>query len=344
MKGRKVMTGLSLIRPEFIHEAEFAAPADAVSPRVPHRSRKPAVLVLAACLMFALALSAYAANLLGIQTLFRTPYRQLPEDAAAYIQEETIAAEAAGWSCEITETLADNATVMATVVIHGGDKYIVVPTDAGPGDLVGIIGIPENKTLGDYALEKGKTLLFVGASITKVGDTEGINGSQRMENISDNEMVILTKTEQTVDTSSPNAVCTVYALEDGKNDVERIRLPFTLNTAPSISGEMIFHPIKPDAIPGLTVGDLHITETALGYNVLMPETVTDWNKHNEIMKVEIEGLDNAVGGSIQHDDGSWYFEVNMCQGTVGDALIIHYYDWDKQPIGDIEFRRQINNG
>lgn len=337
MKGRKVMTSMSGINPKYINEAESGRWSE-INNMKKHSVKFP-VMVAVVCMVLGLAITAYAVNIFGIRELFKTPYRELPVEAAPYIQEETITAEAAGWSCEITETLADNATVMATVVIHGGDKYIVVPTDAGPGDLVGIIGIPEHKTLGDYAAEKGKTLLFVGASITKVGDIEGINGSQRMENIADNEMVILSQTEQTVDTSNPNAVCLVYAREDGKNDVERIELPFTLNTAPTVSGEMIFHPLKPDAIPGLTVGDLHITETALGYNVLMPETVTDWDKRYEIMKVEIEGLDNAVGASVQHDDGNWYFEANMCQGTVGDVLIIRYYDWDKQPIGEIEFRK-----
>ena len=339
MKGRKVMNGLSFISPKYINEAEFNK-ISAVKQTKTH-SRKMLVLIAAACMLMGLAVTAYAVNLFGIRELFKTPYRELPEEAAPYIQEETITAEAEGWSCEIKESLADNATVMATVVIHGGDKYIVVPTDAGPGDLVGIIGISEHKTLGDYAAEKGKTLLFAGASIKKVGDMEGINGSQRMENIADNEMVILTKTEQTVDTSNPNAVCVVYVREDGKEEVERIELPFTLNTAPSISGEMIFHPLKPDAIPGLTVGDLHITETALGYNIQMQETVTDLEKRYEIMTGEIDGLDYTEGGTVKHEDGNWYFEANMCQGTVGDTLIIRYYDWDRQPIGQIEFRKQI---
>lgn len=340
MKGRKLMTGLSMISLKYIQEAEFDELTEGKP--VKRHSHRLLVLIAAAIMLLGLGVTAYAANLFGIRQLFKTPYRELPEEAAPYIQEETITAEAEGWSCEITESLADNATVMATVVIHGGDKYIVVPTDAGPNDLVGIIGISENKTLADYAAEKGKTLLFAGASIKKVGDTEGINGSQRMENIAENEMVILTQTEQTVDTSNPNAVCVVYVLEDGKDEVERVELPFTLNTAPSISGEMIFHPIKPDAIPGMTVGDLHITETALGYHVRMQETVTDWEKYYEIMKVEIEELDHAVGGSVLDDDGNWYFEANMCQGTVGNTLTMKFYDWDKVYIGEIVFRKQLH--
>lgn len=338
MKGRKLMNGLSMISPKYIQEAEF----DGLSKgkEVKKHSGKILALIVAACMLLGLAITAYAANLFSIRELFKTHVWELPEEADSYIHEETVSRQSGeGWNCEITESLADNATVMVTVAIHGGDKYIIAPTYDGPDDSVGEIGIFEDKTLGDYAAEKGKTLLFVGASITKVGDMEGINGSQRMESISDNEMLILSKTSQTVDTSNPNAVITVYAREDGKEEVERIELPVVLNAAPQVGEELVFHPVKPDAIPGMTVGDLHVTETALGYNLEMLETVTDQQKWYEIMKVEIDGLTYSEGGGVLRDDGNWYFEVNMCQGTVGDTMTLRYYDWDKQPIGEIKFRK-----
>lgn len=335
MKGQKIMTGLSDISPKYIHEAEFGKLSVAKQTQKP--LRRVFVFAAAACMLMVLAVSAYAANLFGIRELFQTQFRNLPEAADSYIQEENVTAAAEGWSCEITESLADQATVMATVAVHGGDKYIIAPTDAGPDDSVGVIGIPGDKTLGDYASEQGKSLLFVGASIKKVGQTEGITGSQRMESIADNEMVILAICEQTVDTSDPNAVCVVYALEDGKNEVKRVELPFTLHTAPVIGGETIYHPVKPDVVPGMTVGNLTVTESALGIQVELPETVTDEAKRNEIMKVELEGLEYAEGGSVLREDGNWYFEAKMCQGAVGDSITIRYYDWNNQLIGAIEF-------
>lgn len=241
MKGKKLLKALSFIHPQYIHEAEF----DSLS--VPQKTsfshRKLLTLILAACLVFALAATAYAANLFGIRELFRTQSRELPEAAEPYIQPETVAETAdAGWICEITESLADNANVMVTVAIHGGDKYIVAPTYVSAGDSVSEIGRSGNQTLGEYAAEKGKTLLFVGASITRIGDTEGINGSQRMQSLADNEMMILAATEQTVSTENPNAVCTVYALEDGSSDEQRVELPFTLNAAPTAGEEIVYHP------------------------------------------------------------------------------------------------------
>lgn len=341
MKGRKIMKGLSFIDPKYIHEGEF----DSISlpEKSTHSHRKLAALILAACLVFSLAVTAYAANLFGIRELFRTYYRELPEAAEPYIRQETAAAEAEeGWSCAITESLSDSSTVMATVTIRGGSKYIVAPTDADPNGSARVIGIAGEQTLSEYAASQGKKLLLVGARILKVGDEEIGGGSQRMENISESEMVILTQCTKTVSASNLEAVCLVYAREEGSKDVQRIELPFVLSEAPATSEEMVYHPLNFNAIPGLTFGDMTVTETSLGYNIRMSATVTDQEASYNIMKVEIEGLTYGEGSHGSEDDGNWYFDAYMCQGTPGDILVVHYYDWDKQPIGEIEFRKVIH--
>ena len=341
MKGRKIMKGLSFIDPKYIHEGEFDSIS--VPEKSTHSHRKLAALILAACLVFSLAVTAYAANLFGIRELFRTYYRELPEAAEPYIRQETAAAEAEeGWSCVITESLSDSSTVMATVTIRGGSKYVVAPTDADPNGSARVIGIAGEQTLSEYAASQGKKLLLVGARILKVGDEEIGGGSQRMENISESEMVILTQCTKTVSASNLEAVCLVYAREEGSKDVQRIELPFVLSEAPATSEEMVYHPLNFNAIPGLTFGDMTVTETPLGYNIRMSATVTDQEASYNIMKVEIEGLTYGEGSHGSEDDGNWYFDAYMCQGTPGDILVVHYYDWDKQPIGEIEFRKVIH--
>ena len=341
MKGRKIMKGLSFIDPKYIHEGEFDSIS--VPEKSTHSHRKLAALILAACLVFSQAVTAYAANLFGIRELFRTYYRELPEAAEPYIRQETAAAEAEeGWSCVITESLSDSSTVMATVTIRGGSKYIVAPTDADPNGSARVIGIAGEQTLSEYAASQGKKLLLVGARILKVGDEEIGGGSQRMENISESEMVILTQCTKTVSASNLEAVCLVYAREEGSKDVQRIELPFVLSEAPATSEEMVYHPLNFNAIPGLTFGDMTVTETPLGYNIRMSATVTDQEASYNIMKVEIEGLTYGEGSHGSEDDGNWYFDAYMCQGTPGDILVVHYYDWDKQPIGEIEFRKVIH--
>ena len=341
MKSQRLMKALSFIDPKYIQEGEYAALSNAQQPKVTYH--RLTVLILAACLVFALAVTAYAANLFGVRELFRTYYRELPEAAEPYIQQETAEAEIEeGWSCAITESLCDNSTVMATVTIRGGNKYIVAPTDADPNGSVGVIGIASEQTLSEYAASQGKKLLLVGASISKVGDEEIGGGSQRMENISESEMVILTQVSKTVSASNPEAVCLVYAREEDSNEVQRVELPFVLSEAPAASEGEVYHPLNPNAIPGLTVRDMTVTETPLGYNIRMPATVTDWEARRNIMKVEIEGLTYGEGGGFMEDEtGNCYFEAFMCQGTLEGILVVRYYDCDKQPIGEIEFRKVI---
>ena len=126
----------------------------------------------------------------------------------------------------------------------------------------------------------------------------------------------------------------------GTDGVQRIDLPFTLTEAPATEEGILYHAEVPDAIPGLTVGELHITKSALGYNLRMPETVTDQDAYYNIMKIDVDGLAYGDGAaSVLEDDGNWYFEAQMCQGNLSDPLTIRYYDWEKEPIGDIVFRR-----
>lgn len=338
MKSQRLMKALTFIDPKYIQEGEYAAFSNARQSKGTYR--RLTALILAASLVFALALTAYAVNLFGIRELFGTQTQKLPEEAVPYIQTETAAAEATDWSCQITESLCDNASVMATVTISGGDKYIIAPTYSGPMDSVSTIGIPGNQQLGEYAAAQGKKLLLVGARITKVGNADTINGSQRMESISESEMVILTQCSKTVSAPTLDAVCQIYAQEAGSDEVQRMELPFTLTEAPAnTEGETIYRTETPDAIPGMTVGDLHVTQTPLGINLRMLETVTDQEAYYNIMKFDIDGLTYGEGGAVLEDDGNYYFTVNMCQGTLGDTLVIHYFDWHKDPIGDITFRK-----
>lgn len=344
MKGRRIIVGMSFIDPKYIQEGEFDKMPETTKKQTGYHSRKLVAVLIAACLVFTLAATAYATDLFGLRDMFRTPYRELPEEAVEYIQKETAAAKAEeGWSCEITESLCDGTTIMATVTIRGGDKYIVIPTDADPELSVSVIGITGDQTLGEYAKDQGKTLLFVGASVDKVGDQEIGSGSQKMENISDSEMVILTQCTMPVPASGQEALCQVYAREEGSNDVKRVKLPFALNQAPAVGGEMVYHPLNPEALSCLKAGDVTITETALGYSIRMPITVTDEEAFYELVKCKFDGITYGEGGCfVMQSDDTLCFQADMCQGTLGGSLMLRAYDIDDNPMGEIEFRKKLN--
>lgn len=338
MKGKDIFLGLGYIGADLVEEAETAAfPKKAEQKKTGGHMRKLIGIVLAACLVFALAAAAYATNLFGLRELFRTAHRELPKAAVPYIQQETAAVQAEDWSCAITESLSDDSNVMATVTIRGGDKYIVAPTYVNPTDSVAEIGLSGDQTLEEYAESQGKKLLLVGARLAKIGEKEAAACSQRMQSISDTEMVILMEAARTAAAPGQNAVCQVYALEAGSEDVQRVELPFTLKEAPAKRDAMVYHPLNADAIPGMTMGDMTITQSDLGYNIQMPVTAA---KQEDIPLTKIDGLTYGEGGYVLGDDGVWRFRATMCQGTLGDTLTVRCYGWDDQLIGEITFQRE----
>lgn len=296
-------------------------------------SRRLVAIALAACLVFAMAATAYAANLFGIRDFMN----DFPEAADPYIQVHTETKAAEDWSARITESLCDETKVMVTVTVSGGDKYIIAPTDADPDTLAVNIGIEGDMTLGEYAAQQGKQLLFVGASLEQ-NDSLGGVGSQSFRNASDSEMTILVTAEKTAALTENDIVCHVYAVDEEWNKLT-LDIPFSLSEAPS-EGMGTYAPVDADAIPGMMIGEATITETPLGISIRYMETATDEEAMYNIKKVEFDGLVYGQGGTVLEDDGNWWFTVSGCTGNVGDTLIARYYDWDDQLVGTITFVKQ----
>lgn len=300
-------------------------------------SRKLFALILAACLVFSLALTAYAANWFGIREMFRTYNRELPEEVEPYIQQHTETAAAEDWSAELTESLCDGSRIMTTVKVSGGDRYILAPTDGLPADPAGLQG---DQTLEEYARSQGKELLFVGASLMQNERLGIFTESQRCERISDGEIVLLVdSTRSGSESAAGEAVCRVYARTES-GEMKNLELNFTLSDTPKTDGGA-FVPVDPDAIPGMTVGEATVTQSPLGISVRWQETITDQEAYYEIMKVDFDEITYSEGGgSVLEDDGNVYFQISMGKGEITDTLTAHFYDWDKQPIGTIVFKKQ----
>lgn len=292
--------------------------------------RRLLAIALTACLVFALALTAYACNLFGIRDFLT----KLPETADPYIQEHTETKAAEDWSARITESLCDETKVMVTVTVSGGDKYIIAPTDADSDTLAVNIGIEGDMTLGEYAAQQGKQLLFVGATL-KQNDSLGGNGSQGFRHASDSEMTILITADKTAALTENEIICHVYAMDEEWNKLT-LDIPFSLAEAPS-QGIGTYVPVDAEAIPGMIIGEATITETPLGISIRYMETITDEEAFSNIKKVEFEGLVYGKGGTVLEDDGNWWFTFSGCTGDIGDTLIARNYDWDDQLVGTIEF-------
>ena len=347
MNRKLVSKAISNIDDAFI--AETLSPPGAAMDRAPERtipmskyeskktkvrSRRLFSLILAACLVFAMAVTAYATNLFGIREMFRIHNPELPGAADPYIQQHTETAAAEDWSARITESLCDTGKILTTVTVSGGEKYIVVNTDAVADDPVTVIGMEGKQTLREYAEEQGKELLFVGASLMQNEHLGIFMESQSFLNVSATEMNILVESSRSGEESG-DAICAVYARDEAGNYMN-LELPFTLEKAPA-KDERVYVPVDADVIPGMTMGEATVKETPLGLSVSWLVTINDEAAADNVMKVEVEGITYREGGFVWGDDGNLYFQFSMGEGDVGDTMTAHIYDWDRQLIGKIEF-------
>lgn len=291
-------------------------------------------LALAACLIFALAATAYAIHyFLGIRDMDS----KLPEKAEPYIQQHTEEVVQEEWSARITESLCDETQILVTVTVSGGDKYIIAPTDADPNTPVEYIGLEGEQTLEKYAREQGKELLFVGASLKENSALGGI-GSQAFRNTSPSEMTILIQSNKTAALTENEIICCVYAV-DAQWNKQTLDIPFSLQEAPAeSSGQYV--PDNANPFPGMTVGNVTVSETPLGISIRFMTTVESQEVFEDIKKVEFDGIVRGEGGGwVLEDDGNWWFTVSRCTGEVGDTLVARYYDWDDREIAAITFSK-----
>ena len=305
-------------------------------------SRKLFAVILAACLVFALATTAYAADFWGIRTLFR---QELPQEADPYIQHhetESVQSEEEDWSARITESLADGSKIMLTIHFSGGDKYLLAPKDMEPSANCEYMGVDNGLTLEEYAKQTNRELLFVGGSLMPEEALGVFTETMQSKSTSPGELDILLVSDRMSSDPVEQVSCHITAhTADAVNveDVQRLELPFSLK--PITDGETYTYvPEKPDAIAGMTLGNAKLTKSPTGWSVEMVETITDEEAYRELMLTEIEGLGRLNGGGVMLDKTHVQFQSNMNQGEVGDPMIMRFYDWDHNLIGEVTFHRQ----
>ena len=300
--------------------------------------RRLAGIILAACLVFALAAGAYAMDLFGIRELLRSQDRELPAEAEPYIRQHTEGAEKEGWSASVMESLCDSGKAVVTVRVCGGDKYIIVPTDASPEHRVEVLGIEGDKTLGEYAAEQGKELLCVSASLRRNEHLGIVAEHILFESVSESEMVILVEADRTGAEEAGSAVCWVYAVDEA-GALETLEIPVELTQAPTAS-RADFVPKDPAAIPGITVVGATVEETPLGLTVRII-TEADQPDLKGIKWMAAKELTHFEGGGfVLEEDGTWSTTWTMGKGEIGDTFTVYYYDWDDCQIGQILFMKQ----
>ena len=303
------------------------------------RSRVKYTLIAAIVAVSLMIVTAVAAmNYLGMQEITKdTPY-EVPSEAAAYIETQSAQETTAeGWSCTMLESLFDAASFTISVGISGGDKYVVVPEDCDPGVDVSAIGLPSGQTLGDYAAQQGKTLLYVGAGIQD-RDKLGIATTTLFyESQSDGEMTIVETGQKSTDVSVTEGICRVSAWVDGQKDVTRVELPFTVKEA---AGDvLVYKPEGANEVAGIRTDSFRVYQSPAGNSIVfdqeLPEIFTE-----DLKRMDIDGITYAEGGWLDDGKGGYECRWSKVQGNFGDTLTLRFINWDNEVMGSVVFHRQ----
>lgn len=235
------------------------------------------------------------------------------------------------------ESLFDAASFTISVGISGGDKYVVVPEDCDPGVDVSAIGLPSGQTLGDYAAQQGKTLLYVGAGIQD-RDKLGIATTTLFyESQSDGEMTIVETGQKSTDVSVTEGICRVSAWVDGQKDVTRVELPFTVKEA---AGDvLVYKPEGANEVAGIRTDSFRVYQSPAGNSIVFDQEVPE-GFPEALKRMDIDGISYSEGGWMENEEGKPECKWSNVKGTFGDTLTLRFIDWDNEVMGSVTFRLQ----
>lgn len=296
------------------------------------------VLVLAACLVIATVLTAYAANFMGIREAMTGTLVQVSPGEAAYITPETAAAESdAGWSCALTESLYTGEKIMLSVTIRAGEEYILIPAYINGSYPVGEIGLSGDETLQEYADRLGKTLLKAEASMDFTDwDVNGQGIFPRSNGT--NELTLILDSEHTLrGPETLTGTCTVYVWPLGQEEPTIETLPLSLTAAPEPEGDkQIFHPVVSDSVPGMLFQDGTLSKSLSGYRLQLPFTITDKGLVDDYLKTYCEELD--LWGLLDKSTGNVFYDIPI--NDFGQATI-QIRNSDSEVVGTVWIVEQI---
>ncbi len=295
-------------------------------------------LILAACLVIAMALTAYAVNFMGIREAMTGTLEQVSPGEVAYITPETAAAESdAGWSCALTESLYTGEKIMLSVTIRAGEEYILIPAYINGSYPVGEIGLSGDETLQEYADRLGKTLLKAEASMDFTDwDVNGQGIFPRSNGT--NELTLILDSEHTLrGPETLTGTCTVYVWPLGQEEPTIETLPLSLTAAPEPEGDkQIFHPVVSDCVPGMLFQDGTLSKSLSGYRLQLPFTITDKGLVDDYLKTYCEELD--LWGLLDKSTGNVFYDIPT--NDFGQATI-QIRNSDSEIVGTVWIVEQI---
>ena len=269
--------------------------------------KRSLVLTFAAVLAF--GATAFAAEkYMGISSFFQEMGNKIPEEAEELIEKDPVQQEDGDsiLTYTVKEALCDKNSVQVVVEVTAKErgKYFLVGQDAMDEDSVQNLGIESDKTIGEYAAEKGLVIVKVGVGFDFDSDL-GINSAVgNYRSLEDDVLDFYSSAVKTNQSGNLTVSCVGSAmLLDAKSvdDVMRTNITFQLEDK-SQSRSATY-------VPAAAESNTEEADVS-GENISHTETVSDTNAPD--------------AGVITADGKVKILSVDIEETEMGDYTTIHY--------------------
>lgn len=196
--------------------------------------KRSLILTFAAVLAFGATVFA-AEKYIGISSFFGLDGKQMPEEAQELVEKEPVQQEDGDSIITYTvkEALCDKNSVQVVVEAMAKErgKYLLIGSDLSEEDMVRELGIESDKTIADYANDKGLTVVKVGASFDYNSDLGIISTVRQYQAEEDDVLYIYSSAKKENKSGSLMVSCVGTAmLPDAKDgeDVMRTNITFQM--------------------------------------------------------------------------------------------------------------------
>ena len=196
--------------------------------------KRSLILTFAAVMAFGATVFA-AEKYIGISGFFQEVGNKMPEEAKDLIEKDPVQQEDGDsiLTYTVKEALCDKNSVQVVVEVTAKErgKYLLAGQDTMNEDPVRNLGIESDKTIGEYAAEKGLTIVKVGASFDFDSDLGIETAVGNYRNLEDDVVDFYSSAVKTNESKNLTVSCIGTAmLPDAKcvDDVMRTNITFQL--------------------------------------------------------------------------------------------------------------------
>ena len=196
--------------------------------------KRSLILTFAAVLAFGATVFA-AEKYIGISSFFGLDGKQMPQEAQELVEKAPVQQEDGDSIITYTvkEALCDKNSVQVVVEATAKErgKYLLIGSDFSEEDMVRDLGIESDKTIADYANDKGLTVVKVGASFDYNSDLGLISAVCQYQAEEDDVLYIYSSAKKENKSGSLMVSCVGTAmLPDAKNvdDIMRTNITFQM--------------------------------------------------------------------------------------------------------------------